>query len=81
MTCQNKVRRHSASFFFFVTNGVEITFPEVMRQLAQEEHERVAKGEAPPCVDGFSPSAFIAEALELEELQYVYADQVFLHRD
>jgi hypothetical protein len=50
---------------------VEITFPEVMRQLAQEEHERVARGEGPPCVDGFSPSAFVAEALELEELQYV----------
>ena len=52
-----------------------------MRQLAHKEHERVATGEGPPCVDGFSPSAFIAEVLELEELQYIYVDQVFFACD
>ena len=45
-----------------------------MQWLSQEEHEQVVKDDALPSVNGVSPSAFVAEALELEETQYPIND-------
>jgi len=50
---------------------IEVTFAEVKRQLLQEEHEQVEKGQTVMNLDDGSPSAFIIEGLELEETQYV----------
>ena len=49
----------------------EVTFAEVKRQLSQEEHERVKKGEVIMNIDDGSPSAFIVDGLELEDTQCV----------
>lgn len=44
---------------------------EVKRQLSQEEHEKVARGESALNLDDTSPSAFLITSLEIEETQYV----------
>jgi hypothetical protein len=49
----------------------EVTFAEVKRQLSQEEHERVEKGETNMNIDDGSPSAFVVDGLDLEETQCV----------
>ncbi len=49
------------------------------RQLSQEEHEQVEKGETVMNTDDGSPSAFVVEGLELEETQCVaLCDQLFI---
>jgi len=53
----------------------------VKRQLSQEEHEQVEKGETIMNTDDGSPSAFVVEGLELEETQCVvlsFCDQLFI---
>ena len=47
----------------------EITFAEVKRQLAQEEHEKVAKGDTLVDFEGLSPGEFIVAGLDLEHTQ------------
>ena len=42
---------------------------EVKRQLAQEEHEKVAKGDTLVDFEGLSPGDFIVAALDLEHAQ------------
>ena len=41
------------------------------RQLSQEEHEKVERGEGIMNTDDGSPSAFVVEGLELEETQCI----------
>jgi len=43
----------------------------VKHQLSQEEHEQVEKGDTIMNIDDGSPSAFVIEGLELEEIQCV----------
>jgi len=53
----------------------------VKRQLSQEEHKQVEKGETIMNADDGSPSAFVVEGLELEENQCVvlsFCDQLFI---
>ena len=47
----------------------EITFAEVKRQLAQEEHEKVAKGDTVVDFEGLSLGEFIVAGLDLEHIQ------------
>lgn len=49
----------------------EITFADVKRQLSQEEHEKIVKGDSIINFEGLSPAEFIVAALNLENLQYV----------
>jgi hypothetical protein len=44
-----------------------VTFAEVKRQLSEEEHNKVAKGDALNEFEGLSPSEFIVAALALED--------------
>jgi hypothetical protein len=47
----------------------EITFAEVKRQLSQEEHEKVARGDLAISLEGLSPGDFVVAALDLENIQ------------
>ncbi|KIL56756.1 hypothetical protein M378DRAFT_57844, partial [Amanita muscaria Koide BX008] len=47
----------------------KITLAEVKRQLSQEEHEKVAKGDLMINSEGLSPGDFVVAALDLETIQ------------
>jgi hypothetical protein len=71
MTYQKKVSDQLTSLIQFSnTNlrlGPEVTWAEVKRQLAVEDHSDVESGKT---VEGIvTPSAFIVAALELEDAQ------------
>jgi hypothetical protein len=53
-----------------LTPGLDVTWADVKRQLALEDHYEVEAGSALKAVEGIvTPSAFIVAALELEEAQ------------
>ena len=73
MTCQKKVSDQFARLSIDTgTDNLEIdvTWADVKRQLALEDHFEVEAGSTLEAVEGkVSPSAFIVAALELEEAQ------------
>ena len=50
----------------------EICFADVKCQVAQEEHEKITKGDLIMNFKGLSPAKFILVALNLENIQYVH---------
>ena len=78
MMFQNKVSHLIVGRLYFYNHGpkIEVTFAEVKRQLSQEEHEQVENGGAIMNIDDGSPSTFVVEGLELEEIQYVVSRSI-----
>lgn len=73
MTFRNKVSHLiiARPYSGYHNSKIEVTFAEVKRQLSQEEHEQVERSGTAMNTEDASPSTFVVEGLELEEIQYV----------
>ena len=60
---------------------LEITFADVKRQLSQEEHDTIVRGDILDDFDGLSPSEFIIAALDIESSQCVLHYLFFVGTD